>query len=61
MSDELRPRHYVAPCCALGTRAERRAYLAEVVPAHLRDWVRLYVELEFERAEKKKKQEQRGW
>ena len=55
MSDELRPRHYAAVCCALPGRAERRAYLAEVVPAHFRDWVRLYVELEFERKEKNSK------
>lgn len=47
MSDELRPRHYAAACCALPGWVERRAYLAEVVPAHFRDWVRLYVEQAF--------------
>lgn len=57
MRDELRPRHYAAKCCALPSRAERRAYLEEVVPGHFRDWVRLYVEFEFERKEKKRRQE----
>lgn len=54
MSDELRPRHYARMCCALPSRAERRVYLAEVVPAHFRAWVQLYVEQAFERAQKQK-------
>lgn len=54
MSDELRPRHYAATCCALAGRAERRAYLADVVPGHFRAWVQLYVEQAFERAQKQK-------
>jgi len=46
LTDELalRPREYARRCAALGSKEERRAYLADVVPGHLRDWVRLYVE-----------------
>ena len=40
---------YAQRCMALGSREARRAYLADVVPAQFRDWVRLYVEQGFRR------------